>query len=69
MSAAGADNTNHNPNNITFTIKETKLHVPVVTLSGKDNLKLWKCLRKEFEKSVYWNEYEKKVRKKYSKWI
>ena len=31
LSAAGNDNTNANPNNIT--IKETKSYVPVVTLS------------------------------------
>ena len=30
MSAAGNDNTNANPNNFIFTIKDTKLYVPVV---------------------------------------
>ena len=35
LSAAGADNTNANPNNIIFTIKDTKLYVPVVTLSPR----------------------------------
>ena len=35
LSAAGADNTNHNPNSITFTIKETKLFVPVVIYQEK----------------------------------
>ena len=34
MSAAGNENTNTNPNFI-FTMKETKLYVPVVTLSAK----------------------------------
>ena len=42
LSAAGADNTNANPNNIIFTIKDTKLYVAVVTLSTKDNQKLSK---------------------------
>ena len=36
LSTAGADNTNANPNNIIFTIKDTKLYVPVVTLSAKN---------------------------------
>ena len=53
LSATGNDKTNANPNSITFTIKGTKLHVLVVTLSGKDNQKLLKLLSKEFERSVY----------------
>ena len=36
LSAAGADNGNAN-SNIIFTIKDTKLYVPVVTLSARDN--------------------------------
>ena len=50
LSAAGADNINGNVNdtasgnNITFTIKDTKLYVPVVTLSSTDNQKLSKFL-------------------------
>ena len=47
-------------NNITFIIKNTKLYVPVVTLSPKDNKKLSKILSKGFKISVYWNEYETK---------
>ena len=31
----GNDNTNDNPNNIIFTVKDKKLYVPVVTLSAK----------------------------------
>ena len=50
MSAAGNDNTNGNPDNIIFTITDTKLYVPVVTLSARDNQKLSKFLSKEFEK-------------------
>ena len=55
LSAAGAYNTNANPNNIIFTIKDTKFYVPVVTLSPRDNKKLSKLLSKGFERSVYWN--------------
>ena len=39
MYAAGADNDNANPNNIIFTIKDTKLYVRVVTLSAKSEIK------------------------------
>ena len=57
MSTAGNDNNdNNNASNINFTIKDTKLYVPVVTLSAIDNQKLSKRLSKGFERSVYWNE-------------
>ena len=60
MSAAGNDNANGNDDNIIFTIKDTKLYVPVVTLSARDNQKLTKLLSKGFERSVYWNENKTK---------
>ena len=44
-----------------FTNKDTKLYVPVVTLSSRDNQKLSKIISKSFERSVYWNEYKIKV--------
>ena len=40
LSANGNDNDDANSNNIIFTIKVTKLYIPVVTLSAKDNQKL-----------------------------
>ena len=58
LTAAGADNNNANSNNFVFTLKDTQLYVPVVTLLAKNNKKLLKLLRKGFERSVYWNEYE-----------
>ena len=59
MSAAGNDNTNNiNSSNIIVTIRDTKLYVSVVTLSARDNQKSSKLLSKEFERSVYWNEYK-----------
>ena len=61
MSPAGNDNANCNDDNIIFTIKDTKLYLPVVTLSARDNQKLSKLSSKGFEKSVYWNQYKKKV--------
>ena len=39
LSSAGADDANGNSNNIIFTIKNTKLNVPVVNLSAKDKQK------------------------------
>ena len=50
--AAGADNANANFNNIIFTIKDTKLYLPVVTLSARENQKLSK-LSKGFERSHF----------------
>ena len=58
FSANENDNSNDNGNNIIFVIKGTKLSVPVVTLSAKDNQKILKDLSKKFEKSIYWNEYK-----------
>ena len=46
--------------NIIFTIKYTKLYVPVVTLSAKDNQKLSKLLSEGFERSVCCNKYKTK---------
>ena len=58
MPEAGNDNeTNNdaNANRISFTIKDTKLYVPVVTLSARDNQKLSKPFGKGIERLVYWN--------------
>ena len=45
-----------------FKITKTKLYVPIVTLSSKDNVKLVKLLDKGFKRLVYWNEYKTKIR-------
>ena len=42
----------------TFTITDTKLYVPVVTLKIEDNAKLSELLSKGFERSIYWNKYK-----------
>ena len=42
LSPAGADNHDANSNNISFTIRHTKLYALAVTLSAKDNQKLSK---------------------------
>ena len=41
----------------TFTITETNLHVPVVTLSTQDNAKLLLQLKDGFKRTIRWNEY------------
>ena len=42
----------------TFTITDTKLYVPVVTLKTEDNVKLSKLLNEGFKRLVYWNKYK-----------
>ena len=42
----------------TFTITDTKLYVPIVTLKTEDNTKLSKLLSEEFKRPIYWNEYK-----------
>ena len=49
-----------NSNNIIFTIKDTKLYVPFVTLSAKENQNLSRILSKGFERLAYQNENEVK---------
>ena len=48
----------------TFKITCTKLHVPIVTLSTKDNINLPKQLNEGFKRTVYWNEYKSKIKRK-----
>ena len=47
-----------------FKITSTKLYVPIVTLSTKDNVNLTKQLNEGFKRSVYRNEYKSKVETK-----
>ena len=41
----------------TFTITETKLHVPVVTLSTQDNAKWLQQLKSGFKRTIGWKKY------------
>ena len=41
----------------TFTVTETNLYVPVVTLSTQDNAKLLPQLKSVFKRTVSWNKY------------
>ena len=45
-----------------FEITETKLYVPVVTLSTKDNEKLLQQLKSAFKKTISWNKYESSIK-------
>ena len=43
-----------------FIIKDTKMYVPVVTLSKEDNKHFIEQQNKGFQRSIYWNEYKTK---------
>ena len=43
--------------NTTFTITDTNLYVPVVTLSTQDNAKLLPQLKSGFKRTISWNKY------------
>ena len=45
---------------VSFMITNTKLKVPVVTLSNKDNTNLTKQLNEGFKRTIYWNQYVSK---------
>ena len=47
-----------------FKIISTKLYVPIVTLSTKDNVSLTKQLNEGFKRSVYRNEHKSKIETK-----
>ena len=64
LSAAGNGISNCNGENVSFTIKDTKLYVPAVTLSPRGSQKRTKLFSKEFKRSVYWNECKRKVKMK-----
>ena len=44
-----------------FLITDTKLYVPVVTLSTLDNARLLEQLKSGFKRRINWNKYQTKV--------
>ena len=46
-----------NPENATFQITDTKLYVPVVTLSKENDIKLLEQLKTGFKRTITWNKY------------
>ena len=49
--------TNIENQNATFAITDTKLYVPVVTLSTQENVKLLLLLKSGFKRVINWNKY------------
>ena len=49
--------------NVVFIINDTKMYVPVVTLSKEDNKDFIEQQNKGFQRSIYWNEYKTKEKK------
>ena len=45
------------PTNATFKITDTKLYVPVVTLSAKDDNNFLEQLKSGFKRTIKWNKY------------
>ena len=45
---------------VSFIITDTKLYVPIATLSTKDNTNLTKQLNEGFKRTIYWNQYVSK---------
>ena len=45
-----------------FVITETKLYVPIVSLSTQDNAKLLQQLKSGFKRTINWNKYESSVK-------
>ena len=49
------------PAEITFEITDTKLYVPVVTLSKENDIKLLEQLKSGFKKTIKWNKYRSQM--------
>ena len=49
------------PTNATFKITDTKLYVPVVTLSIKDDNNFLEQLKSGFKRTIKWNKYRSEM--------
>ena len=49
------------PTNATFQITDTKLYVPVVTLSTKDDNNFLEQLKSGFKRTIKWNKYRSEM--------
>ena len=67
MAARDAGNNNSNApaivsaTGLEFQIKDTKLYVPVVTLSKENDIKLLEKLKLGFKRSIKWNKYRSHI--------
>ena len=52
---------NNPPNGLEFQITDTKLYVPVVTLSKENDIKLLEKLKSGFKKTIKWNNYRSQM--------
>ena len=50
-----------NPENAIFQITDTKLYVPVVSLSKENDIKLLEQLKPGFERTIKWNKYRSRM--------
>ena len=50
-----------NPENATFQITDTKLYVPVVTLSKENDIMLSENLKSGFKRTIKWNKYRSQM--------
>ena len=50
-----------NPENAIFQITDTKLYVPVVTLSKENDIKLLEQLKSGFKRTIKWNKYRSQM--------
>ena len=49
------------PTNATFEITDTKLYVPIVTLSTENDKTLLEQLRTRFKRTIKWNKYRSEM--------
>ena len=49
------------PENAIFQITDTKLYLPVVTLSKENDIKLFEQLKAGFKRTLKWNEYRSQI--------
>ena len=49
------------PENATFQITDTKLYVPVVTLSKENDTKLLEQLKTGFKRTIKWNKHRSQI--------
>ena len=52
---------NHPPAELEFKITDTKLYVPVVTLSKESDIKRLEQLKSRFKRIIKWNKYRSQV--------
>ena len=51
----------NNPEDATFQITDTKLYIPVVTLSKENDIKLLEQLKTGFKRTIKWNKYRSQM--------